>query len=73
MPLFDLIFGRYFFMNQWQSIAPETLSDNFFTRIGKDWSLVTAGTADAFNTMTASWGGVGVLWNKNVVFTFTYI
>ena len=57
-------------MNQWQSIAPETLSDNFFTRIGKDWSLVTAGTADAFNTMTASWGGVGVLWNKNVVFTF---
>ena len=57
-------------MNQWQSIAPETLSDNFFTRIGKEWSLVTAGTADAFNTMTASWGGVGVLWNKNVVFTF---
>ncbi len=57
-------------MSQFQSIAPESLQDNFFSRIGKEWSLVTAGTADRFNTMTASWGGVGVLWNKNVAFTF---
>ena len=57
-------------MSQFQSVAPETLSDNFFTRIGKEWSLVTAGTPEHFNTMTASWGGVGVLWNKPVAFTF---
>lgn len=34
--------------------------------IGKDWMLLTAGTADNFNTMTASWGQIGVLWNRDV-------
>lgn len=38
--------------------------------IGKEWMLVTAGTPDKFNTMTASWGGVGYLWNKAVAFVF---
>lgn len=28
--------------------------------------LVTAGTEDKCNTMTASWGGLGVIWHKNV-------
>lgn len=30
------------------------LPDNFFTTIGKEWMLVTAGTKEHFNTMTAS-------------------
>ena len=47
-----------------------TLNDNFFKKIGSEWMLVTAGDSNSFNTMTASWGGVGVLWNKNVTFTF---
>lgn len=38
-----------------------------FGKIGKEWMLVTAGTLEKFNTMTASWGQVGVLWNKNVL------
>ena len=37
-----------------------------FKLIGRDWMLVTAGTGESFNTMTASWGGLGILWNKNV-------
>lgn len=41
-----------------------------FEKIGKQWMLITAGNEDSFNTMTASWGGLGVLWNKNVAFTF---
>lgn len=41
-----------------------------FEKIGKEWMLITAGNKDSFNTMTASWGGLGVLWNKNVAFTF---
>ena len=32
--------------------------------------LVTAGSKEHFNTMTASWGGIGWLWNKPVVFVF---
>ena len=38
--------------------------------IGKEWMLVTAGTPADFNTMTASWGGIGFLWNKPVAFVF---
>lgn len=37
-----------------------------FELIGQEWMLVTAGTKDSFNTMTASWGGLGILWNKKV-------
>ena len=40
--------------------------ENPFELIGQDWMLVTAGDKDSFNTMTASWGGFGILWNKNV-------
>ena len=43
---------------------------NPFTKIGKEWMLITAGNEENFNTMTASWGGLGVLWNKDVAFTF---
>lgn len=46
------------------------MNDNFFEAISKEWMLVTAGTKDKFNTMTANWGGVGYLWNKPVVFVF---
>lgn len=49
-----------------KKITPAELTDNPFTLIGKDWMLVTAGNPDSYNTMTASWGGVGFLWNKNV-------
>ena len=40
---------------------------NPFEKIGSEWALVTAGDESASNTMTVSWGGMGVLWNKNVV------
>lgn len=43
---------------------------NPFTEIGSDWGLVCAGSKAASNMMTVSWGGVGVLWSKNVVFVF---
>jgi flavin reductase (DIM6/NTAB) family NADH-FMN oxidoreductase RutF len=49
-----------------KSIKPEEITDNVFTLVGSDWMLVTAGSPDSFNTMTASWGGFGVLWNKNI-------
>ena len=38
--------------------------------IGKQWMLITAGTAEKFNCMTASWGGIGFLWNRPVAFVF---
>lgn len=51
-------------------IAPEELTDNVIRLIGKDWMLVTAGVPGDFNTMTASWGGIGHLWNSPVAFVF---
>ena len=47
-------------------IDVKTLDQNVFSLIGEQWMLITAGTADRCNTMTASWGGLGVLWGKNV-------
>ena len=38
--------------------------------IGKQWMLITAGAPDNFNCMTASWGGLGVLWGKPVAYIF---
>ena len=37
-----------------------------FAKIGDEWALVTAGDEEASNTMTVSWGGLGVVWGKNV-------
>ena len=42
------------------------LTINPFEKLDKQWALVTAGTKEAFNSMTISWGGFGVLWYKNV-------
>ena len=49
-----------------REISVEELKDNPFTLINKDWMLITAGNQDKHNTMTASWGGVGELWDKYV-------
>ena len=45
-----------------QRIDPKALDKNVFSAIGEQWMLITAGTAERCNTMTASWGGLGVLW-----------
>lgn len=41
-----------------------------FSSFKDEWALVTAGTAEKFNTMTVSWGGIGIIWNKPVSFIF---
>jgi len=57
-------------MSDFIEIQPAAISDNPFKLIGGDWMLITAGDLKKFNTMTASWGGLGVLWDKNVAFCF---
>jgi flavin reductase (DIM6/NTAB) family NADH-FMN oxidoreductase RutF len=47
-------------------LNPYKLNENVFKLLDVKWMLITAGTADKYNTMTASWGGLGVLWNKSV-------
>lgn len=40
---------------------------NPFSLIGDEWMLITAGNEEKFNTMTASWGQIGVMWEKPVL------
>lgn len=46
------------------------LNQNVFESIGSQWMLITAGNETACNTMTASWGGLGIMWNKPSAFVF---
>lgn len=47
-----------------KEISPSELAGNVFDEIGKTWMLVTAGDEQKANTMTASWGALGIMWGK---------
>ena len=53
-----------------QTTIERLAKENLFETVGKEWMLITAGTPENFNMMTASWGGFGWLWNKPVAFIF---
>ena len=55
-------------MSKFIEIKPEEFEQSPFKLIGKDWMLITAKKDEKVNTMTASWGGFGVLWAKNVAY-----
>lgn len=57
-------------LDGFRKILPEDLQGNFIHKISKEWMLITAGNKEKFNMMTASWGGVGVLYNKPVAICF---
>lgn len=54
----------------YRSIDPESIPGNFIKMVSKDWMLITAGDKEKFNMMTASWGGIGVLYNRPVAICF---
>ena len=61
-------------MKGFHSIAASAF-DGVFDRVGNDWMLITASGKneqgeEIVNTMTASWGGMGVLWGRQVAFLF---
>ncbi len=56
--------------NLFQKINAKKLDFNAFELLDDAWMLVTAGVKNNCNTMTASWGGFGILWNKTVAYVF---
>ena len=54
----------------YNAIKAEELGKNVFNMIGNEWMLVCAEAGGKSNAMTASWGGMGVLWRKNVAYVF---
>lgn len=57
-------------MQDFTSIKPTEITDNVFKLLDKDWMLVTAGHLDDFNTMTASWGHMGILWHMPIAIAY---
>jgi flavin reductase (DIM6/NTAB) family NADH-FMN oxidoreductase RutF len=55
-------------MSNFKTISTEELQKNPFHLIGKEWMLIAASKGDKTNAMTASWGGVGIMWNKPVAY-----
>ena len=49
-----------------KKIELSTLSFNPFAKIKNQWMLISAGNEEKWNTMTANWGGLGVMWFEPV-------
>ncbi|WP_455716669.1 flavin reductase [Anaerosporobacter sp.] len=56
-------------MSEFKVIKATEIDKNVCKLIGSDWMLVTAAKDNKVNTMTASWGGLGVMWGRDVAFT----
>jgi flavin reductase (DIM6/NTAB) family NADH-FMN oxidoreductase RutF len=56
-------------MNTFTHHSPNEF-DPIFSRIGKETMLISAAADGKANTMTASWGACGVLWNKPIAVCF---
>jgi len=55
-------------VKKFKEIDINEINENVFKLIGKDWMLVTAEKEGQVNAMTASWGGLGVIWSRNVAY-----
>ena len=51
-----------------RKVNVQELQQNVFQEIGQHWTLISAAKPDgSINTMTASWGAMGVLWGHETV------
>lgn len=55
-------------MHTFQPVPTDLFDFSPFRMIGKEWMLITAQADNKVNTMTASWGGLGVMWGKDVAY-----
>lgn len=51
-------------LSRYDRIEANELPDNIMQLIGEEWMLVTAGSKESLNTMTASWGGMAYIWER---------
>jgi flavin reductase (DIM6/NTAB) family NADH-FMN oxidoreductase RutF len=65
-----MLFTQKDIMEGFKELNIKELKDNIFKLFNDDWTLITAGTSDSFNTMTASWGTMGILWNRQIAICF---
>ena len=53
-----------------KEVKPDAFNESVFHVIGKEGLLVTGEADGKANAMTASWGGMGIMWGKPVAFIF---
>lgn len=56
--------------NNYKKITADQIDGNVFKTIGDEWMLITAGNIHSYNTMTANWGFMGLLWHKHIAVCF---
>lgn len=54
--------------NVYDKIEPTDIPGNAIQLISNDWMLITAGNEKSYNSMTASWGALGEIWETPVSF-----
>ena len=54
----------------YKQLTPDKIPGNIMKMLHEDWMLITAGTDEKFNMMTASMGGLGMYNGKQVAFCF---
>lgn len=57
-------------MNNFKEVNIRDIKKSAPEMINDEWMLVTAGDESAWNTMTASWGGLGEIWGKDAAYVF---
>ena len=57
-------------MKEFRTVDPKDFTLNPFVQIGSEWMLIAAEKDGRANAMTAAWGGLGVMWAKNVAYIF---
>ena len=58
------------FSELFKTIDVTEIQGDVFTLVNKDYSVLTAGNPSHFNSMVASWGGWGILFNNPAAFSF---
>lgn len=64
----ELALKKERFSKNYNTVAPKDFDENIFELVGDDWTVITAG--DQPNSMVASWGGTGIMFNKPVTWCF---
>lgn len=57
-------------MDDFRTISVAEFKLSPFLAIGDDWMLINTKNGEKVNSMTASWGGLGVLWSHDASFIF---
>jgi flavin reductase (DIM6/NTAB) family NADH-FMN oxidoreductase RutF len=52
------------------SVKETEIEESVFKLVGKDWTIITSGDSAHYNSMVASWGGWGILFEKPVTWCF---